>query len=538
MASENTIVRVKQGELRGVVEETDYGDQYLAFRGIPYAKPPIGPLRFKDPEPLEPWSGIRDASKHGDVCAQNDTLFRQLKGSDDCLYLNVYRPVAESKTKRAVMVWIHGGAFMVGSGNDDIYGPDYLMRKDIVLVKINYRLGVLGFLNLEHEIAPGNQGLKDQVMALKWVQENISSFGGDPNNVTIFGESAGGGSVHYLTISPLAQGLFHKAIAQSGVAINPWAIITKEPSKYAYELAAKLGEKSTDPKTVLEFLRTVDAQKLAFTETQILKTNQPYVTFGTFAPCIDNKSPNPFMPRHPSEMMKTGIKVPLLIGYNENEGSSVINFLFQHVESEDVMQNVNENFEIVIPLELQPYLKKQSITPNDLKHYYFGKEIISEETKQKYADFMSDVMFLRGIHDVINIQMEKAAESTYMYKFTYDSEMSLLRMVMNVTLPGATHADELQYLFFPDLSKKLANRKLLEVGTDMYIIMEYFTQMWTDFAKTGNPTPKVTDLIRTIWKPLQKTDTYNYLRIDKTLKMESYSKSGQRFDWNRIKNKL
>ncbi|XP_026299635.1 bile salt-activated lipase isoform X2 [Apis mellifera] len=436
------------------------------------------------------------------------------------------------------MVWIHGGAFMVGSGNDDIYGPDYLMRKDIVLVKINYRLGVLGFLNLEHEIAPGNQGLKDQVMALKWVQENISSFGGDPNNVTIFGESAGGGSVHYLTISPLAQGLFHKAIAQSGVAINPWAIITKEPSKYAYELAAKLGEKSTDPKTVLEFLRTVDAQKLAFTETQILKTNQPYVTFGTFAPCIDNKSPNPFMPRHPSEMMKTGIKVPLLIGYNENEGSSVINFLFQHVESEDVMQNVNENFEIVIPLELQPYLKKQSITPNDLKHYYFGKEIISEETKQKYADFMSDVMFLRGIHDVINIQMEKAAESTYMYKFTYDSEMSLLRMVMNVTLPGATHADELQYLFFPDLSKKLANRKLLEVGTDMYVIMEYFTQMWTDFAKTGNPTPKVTDLIRTIWKPLQKTDTYNYLRIDKTLKMESYSKSGQRFDWNRIKNKL
>lgn len=99
---------------------------------------------FKDPEPLEPWSGIRDASKHGDVCAQNDTLFRQLKGSDDCLYLNVYRPVAESKTKRVVIVWIHGGAFMVGSGNDDIYGPDYLMRKDIVLVKINYRLGVLG----------------------------------------------------------------------------------------------------------------------------------------------------------------------------------------------------------------------------------------------------------------------------------------------------------------------------------------------------------------------------------------------------------
>ncbi|XP_033219251.1 juvenile hormone esterase-like [Belonocnema kinseyi] len=120
------------------------------------------------------------------------------------------------------MVWIHGGGFVFGSGNADLYGPDFLVRKEIVLVTINYRIDVLGFLNLGLETAPGNQGLKDQVMALKWVKDNISNFGGDPNNVTIFGESAGSASVHYLTQSALAKGLFHKAIAQSGTALNPW----------------------------------------------------------------------------------------------------------------------------------------------------------------------------------------------------------------------------------------------------------------------------------------------------------------------------
>lgn len=132
------------------------------------------------------------------------------------------------------------------------------------------------------------------------------------------------------------------------------------------------------------------------------------------------------------------LKFQILIKIEKNCKDRNINFfsVFQDMKNEDAVRNVNENFEIVIPLELQSYLKKEGITPNDLKHYYFGKEIINEKTKQKYADFMSDVMFLQGIHDVIDIQIEKAAKSTYMYKFTYDSEMSLLRIVMNVTLPG------------------------------------------------------------------------------------------------------
>ncbi|KAK0073339.1 hypothetical protein PV325_009859 [Microctonus aethiopoides] len=181
---ENPIVEVCQGKLRGINEKNINGINYVAFRGVPYAKPPIGNLRFKDCEPVESWIDVRDAVNFGNRCAQKEFLTGTILGSDDCLYLNIYTPTLDPITPKAVMVWIHGGAFICGSGEDDF----------------------CGFLNVEDEEAPGNQGLKDQVEALKWIQQNIAQFGGDPNNVTIFGESAGGAAVHYLTISPLSQG--------------------------------------------------------------------------------------------------------------------------------------------------------------------------------------------------------------------------------------------------------------------------------------------------------------------------------------------
>lgn len=218
---------------------------------------------MQDPEAIDSWNGIKDATKYAPICAQKNSFSQSFEGSDDCLYLNIYVKSIESNVQLPVMVWIHGGGFVIGDGNDSFHAPDYLVHKDIVLVTINYRLGVLGkiylkivsftlmiqhntqnlgdtmnklsrswrlimkhkfisnnrvhwisdwkftfigFLNLEDNIAPGNQGLKDQVMALKWVRDNIVNFGGDPDNITIFGESAGGASVHYLTLSPLAKG--------------------------------------------------------------------------------------------------------------------------------------------------------------------------------------------------------------------------------------------------------------------------------------------------------------------------------------------
>ncbi|XP_076168705.1 juvenile hormone esterase [Ptiloglossa arizonensis] len=533
MAYKSPVVTVKQGQLRGVIEENVYGGQFLAFRGIPYAKPPIGALRFKDAVPPEPWTGIRDALEYGGNCAQFDIFTHKLFGGDDCLYLNVYTPLNEASLKRSVMVWIHGGAFVHGSGDSRIYGPDYLIRKDIVLVTINYRLGVLGFLSLENELAPGNQGLKDQVMALKWVQENISNFGGDPDNVTIFGESAGGASVHFLTISPLARGLFHKAISQSGVAMNPFALIYGEPKQYAFRLAAQLGKETTDPETAVEFLKTIDAQQLVTAGRKLLTPVDMLVIFGVFGPCIDNKSLNPFLPQHPSILMKASPKVPYLIGYNSNEGSILVNL----IQNGEILEKVNTDFEVAVHPEILKSLKKDGISVTDVKRIYFGDQLLSENTMQNYADFLSDMMFLQGIHDVLKVLREKDAQITYLYKFTYDTGDSLLKQTLNITLPGTTHAEDLSFLFYPHMLKEL-NLNPPEPGSEKHKVVEYFTQMWTDFAKTGNPTPVTTKLIPMIWKPLGKSDVYNYMEISDTLCMKIGKQEEHTSDWKRMKNKL
>lgn len=202
------IITVKQGKLRGVTVKSSLGSSYIAFHEIPFAASPIGKLRFKDPEPVSPWMGIRDASVcQGNICIQREEQPPyNVIGTEDCLYLNVYtNSLSQSKP---VMFWIHGGGFSNGTASYRFVRPDYLLTKDVVIVAANYRLGAFGFLNLGHRAAPGNQGLKDLIAALHWVKENIAKFGGDPNNVTLFGQSAGAVLTHALTLSPSARGIF------------------------------------------------------------------------------------------------------------------------------------------------------------------------------------------------------------------------------------------------------------------------------------------------------------------------------------------
>ena len=183
------IIDTEGGQVSGTEERTCTTDfRYYAWRGIPYAEPPVGDLRFRDPVPHRGWSGVRDASQHGNTCPSSSG------GNEDCLFLNVY--TANIIGRRPVMVWIHGGSFNGGSGNSGNFPPDLYVPEDVVFVTLNYRLGVLGFLSTGDRFAPGNYAMKDMILALKWVRNNILNFGGDPDNVTIFGESAGGSAVH------------------------------------------------------------------------------------------------------------------------------------------------------------------------------------------------------------------------------------------------------------------------------------------------------------------------------------------------------
>lgn len=532
------VLSVKQGQIKGVIEENIVGRvEYFVFRGIPYAKPPIGKLRFKDPLPPEEWFGIRDGSKFGNVCAQIDNVTNEMIGSDDCLYLNVYTPRIDLYEKLAVMVWIHGGGFYMGSGNDNFYKPDYIIRKDVIVVTINYRFGPLGFLNLEDEVASGNQGLKDIVMALRWVRDNIAVFGGDPENVTIFGESAGGAIVHYLTMSSMADGLFHKAIAQSGVATNFWASPLVEPRRYAYQLSNMLGFKSFDPKAIVEFLQKIDSEKLVKYQFKLLTTKEKNAIFTPFLPGVDNKSKNPFLLQPPLIAMKCGIKVPFLFGFNDNEGS----FLFGNNDyANKIIKKTNIDFENLLSPQLLDLLKKKNLTVNEFKSLYFNEKSFDDQPIENLVQFKSDHYFLHHIFEFAHILPIVNNCRSYFYKFSYDSEEpTFMKTILSIDIPGPTHMDELFYLFYGTIYQ-LLNLQPHRPGTPNYKMMECITQLWTDFVKTGNPTPKTTELVPVLWEPLEKNSkTYDYLNINEQLQMESIPKGVQRFEWNpKTKNKL
>jgi para-nitrobenzyl esterase len=312
-------VEIGLGRLRGLERE-----DVRIFRGIPFAQPPVGERRFRPPEKAAPWSGVRDATRFGPSAPQPPLMLAALPGldvgpqSEDCLYLNVYAPAdARPGSRKPVMVWIHGGAFVIGSGSQSVYDGSALARRgDVVVVTINYRLGALGYMDLGDpgERATANAGLLDQIAALEWVRDHVEAFGGDPGNVAIFGESAGGMSVGTLLGCPAARGLFHRAIAQSGAC---QAVHADRESSVAVTAAvlSTLGM----PTPHVAHLREVPFEKLLAAQQQV--TFQMLVLGGShllpFQPVVDGRT----LPRHPIDQVREGLSrgVSLLVGTTRDE---------------------------------------------------------------------------------------------------------------------------------------------------------------------------------------------------------------------------
>ncbi|XP_015518299.2 esterase FE4-like isoform X1 [Neodiprion lecontei] len=499
------MVNVKQGWLRGTIVKSVVGGSYISFKGIPFAAPPLGDLRFSDPQPPRPWTGVRDASKEGPKCIQIDYITSNMVGDEDCLYLNV--ATTSLKGSRPVMVWIHGGAFIMGDGGDDMFGPDYLMKQDILVVSIQYRLGVFGFLKLDHEVVPGNMGLKDQVAALKWVRENIAQFGGDPNNVTLFGESAGSSSVHYQLVSPISKGLFHKAIMQSGTMLFPW-IGTPLSVETARRYVAVLGNEITDPHEIVEYLRTVPAAKLIEAQEQFQTDEDRFKFLTPFRPSVDDKSKEPFMPKPPEELAVEGFDVPVIIGYNSHEG-----ILFLLTPHDWMFEELDKNFERTVPADLiMENPSKVSQVADELRKFYFKDKPITTDAVSDLVRYYGDTYFLNGTQKVVEYQQKKRTP-TYFYKFSYDSPKSLTKLVYKSSMKGTSHEDEVPYLFHP---LRFADLLKIEPNSIEQTVSDRFVKMWTDFAKTGNPTPQIDDLITVKWDPVTRT-TKNYLEIGSEL---------------------
>lgn len=312
------------GTVDGNTVVLDTGFSVDSFYGIPYARPPVGDLRFANPQTPIPWTGVLDATVLPNACMQNivSLLWYTHPGwkkfSEDCLYVNIYTPSDQTDAPFPVMVWFHGGAFTGGANIQ--YPGHFLANHNVVVVTVNYRLGSFGFLSTPDGTVKGNAGLFDQAMSLRFVRDNIAAFGGDPNNVLIFGQSAGAASTALHVVSPYSQGLFHKAIYESGTEQNVWSLNypNQNPETYVYQLAEKTNcTRPTDPE-IVECLRSVSAQDIR--NQQDVECTPGYFCQG-FAPIVDG--PGGFIPKMPKELKEElgSAAVPTISGICKDDGS-------------------------------------------------------------------------------------------------------------------------------------------------------------------------------------------------------------------------
>merc|ERR1711881_206696 len=478
------------GVAKGEKAETESGTPYFTFKGIPYAQPPVGSLRFQPPQPSSSWGDTLVATEYGSVCPQQESFGENAgsyKGEEDCLYLNIYTPTLTRSTNpfalKAVMLWIHGGGFTSGSGSD--YDPVHFMEKDVVVVTINYRLGPLGFLTFGNDLASGNLGLRDQQLAIQWTRNYIQNFGGDPNKITIFGESAGGQSVHAQVLSHHNQGLIHGAISQSGTMLQ--TPIADNPEEMAVKLAERFNCSSHNlDEEMLDCLQEIPAQELI--EGTALDPNDwfsgdPLV----FAPVVDHFCSNPFMPIHPLEALKTGAynKIPFMSGTTKEDGA-LFTMLFW-----DSLEPIEENWDAIGPGILQTMKNRNDIDEESkmiaqiMKKYYTGDDF-TQENKDSLTAMFGDAAFLAGDQKTVSL-MSEGSSPVFNYLLTYKGANSVASLFTESEEDfGVVHGDDLQYLFkMPPYNKDDG----IESTEDDKKMIDLMVTYWSNFAKYGNPTP-------------------------------------------------
>ncbi|CAH2084443.1 unnamed protein product [Euphydryas editha] len=509
-------VQVNEGIIQGQVVSNPYGCPFFSFRGIPYAEPPVGDLRFKAPQPKTPWEGIRNATEHASHCFKYEMFTNETNlptGSEDCLYLNVYSPNIAPSQPFPVMVFIHGGGFVSGSGNDNAYGPQYLVRKDVVLVTLNYRLEILGFLSLDTEDIPGNAGMKDQVAALRWIKNNIRKFGGDPDNITIFGESAGGASVSFHLVSPMSKGLFKRAITQSGTLTSWWPNTFRARDR-ALLLAKQLGCNSTDDKEIAEFFRAQPIENLVNKRIPVSYWQAGKETPNVYYGIVQEKefsNTERFFYGHPFDVLRKGIHegVEVMNGYTEDEG---ILYFSTGVNSDRIFEQANHFLEFFVP---EPYttdipLQTQMEIGSRFKNFYMKNETASRKTLDDLLKYFNMELFVYGTISQEKIIAKNKKNKSYLYKFTCKSELNMfivftgLDQLFNYR-PVVAHSDDLGYIF---------PIKNIDMNSTTFKMIEQVTTLWTNFAKYGDPTPD--DSLGVKWLPYT-IENEDYLDIGENL---------------------
>ncbi len=448
------IVTVTGGQVRGAL--LDKGG--AVFKGIPYAQPPVGNLRWREPMPVKPWTGVRDATKLGASCMQGLNIPGMADiQNEDCLFINIETPGWPTTLRLPVMVWIHGGGNIAGSGHSPMTNGENLIRRGVVMVSFNYRLGTFGFFAhpaLTRESphhASGNQGILDQIAALKWVRDNITKFGGDPGNVTIFGESAGSLDVSVLMTTPLSKGLFHRAIGESGPAVlvgEPLSLAAAEKRGQA-----KAAEWKVSPDASASNLRAVSSADILKGQPDMARVAESHPNLGII---IDGY----VFPRKPAEIYAAGQqhRVPLMLGSNAREQVPAVPL------PTDLAKAITENYGPIA---------------GRAKALYVGKADPLYGTPLE--QWGTDTSF--RCSSVAQLEWHAAAgNSAFEFEFA--------RVPKGSETLGATHGSEIVYVF-GTLGKQIPGLGPPVVYTEVdERLSNQMQQYWANFAKTGDPNGK------------------------------------------------
>ncbi|KAF7650791.1 hypothetical protein LDENG_00120570, partial [Lucifuga dentata] len=471
------VVSVKHGQVKGeyvTVKGTERRvKQYL---GIPFAQPPVGPLRLAAPQDAEPWEGKRDGTQQPSMCIQNPDLIVQVSQimsvqymppdlSEDCLYLNVYTPAEAARgDKLPVMVWIHGGGLVMGAASQ-ADGSPLAAYENIIVVIIQYRLGILGFLSTGDEHAQGNWGFLDQLMALKWIQENIEAFGGDPQSVTIAGESAGGICASILTLSPQAKGLFHRAIFQSGVA-TLGTYTTKHPLPHA-KIVANLTE--CDHNSTEEIIRCMRGKSK---DELIDATKKMNLYLGAVVDSV-------FLSDVADELLKRKevLKVPVMMGITNHEFAWI---LPQSFAPPGWQNGMNRESVLAVMNLFNP--SGVSSANGLIADEYLKAAKTPEEIRDGFIEIISDLLMTLPVMKVAGYHSD-AKVPVYVYEFTHRAE------IYNQSRPSfvkADHADDIAFVFggcFWNGHVQMIGAFTKEEEKLCQTMMAY----WANFARAGSP---------------------------------------------------
>uniref|UniRef100_A0A2H1VCM0 Carboxylic ester hydrolase n=1 Tax=Spodoptera frugiperda TaxID=7108 RepID=A0A2H1VCM0_SPOFR len=487
-------IDLPQGRVRG---SFDLFSTQRMFLGIPYATVTD---RFQVAGSPPTWNGTFTANQGNVMCNQYFSTLRQPIGQEDCLVLNIYTPPSRTNELYPVIVFNHGGGFYFGSNSKLIYNPQFLVRENVIVITVNYRLGAFGFLCLGIKDAPGNVGLKDQLAALKWIQNNIAYFGGDPKSVTIFGESAGAVSVHYFLLRNSTEGLFHRVIMDSGSILMPQDF-EYNPIQSASTVATRLGYNTSDPNELLQIFKNSTASDIV-RASYADQTNDAFSLY-YFTPCVETAvadETEPLITEEPTQIIKRpGLNVPVIIGFNNREGI----YWAQHYNYQTVEQ-VRTNFGSLIP----NYLKFESDVNrttfiNDAVNVYFSNRTVIDGL----IEYLSDSLVIYPSTFASEVLTKNSNRSVYNFYFDYDSFRNLNKFLTRLRFtPGACHGDELFYLFQP------AVYAALPATPNDSAIIAAMTALWTSFAKTGIPSTSATT-----WTP--SNQQLKFLEIGKEIQM-------------------